>query len=203
MYRPAVANTSRQPACPVFDGRALAEPLSMAAACGPALDAPALARRRDRFYPSHMVRTPEISITSHQSSLRVPRKRITEAIALVARREKVRMLEVGIAVVGRAEMTELNERYARHRGVTDVLSFDLARAGEPGVRAEVIVCAEVAIEEASRRNLRPTHELLRYVIHGLLHLTGLDDRDPASAGRMHARQEQLLAELLARRRPGG
>ena len=41
----------------------------------------------------------------------------------------------------------------------------------------------------------PRYELLFYICHGLLHLCGWDDADPAARERMHARQDEYLAML--------
>jgi len=149
-----------------------------------------MAARRDR---------PTVSISSSQQAIRVPRKRIAELAAFVVAAERGRLAEVDVAVVGTREMARLNRLYRHRGGATDVLSFDLSGAGATGVSAQIVVCGAVAVREARARRLRPQHELLRYVLHGLLHVLGYDDRSDAEAARMHERQEQLLGDFL---RPG-
>lgn len=131
--------------------------------------------------------------------MRVPRKRLAELIGFVADREGADVAEVDVAVVGRVEMAELNRRYRGHGGETDVLSFDLSDASRIGLVAQIVVCGDVAVEQAGRYGTGVQGELMLYVVHGLLHLTGYDDRTARGAARMHAREDELLAEFGTRR----
>ena len=141
---------------------------------------------------------PNVVICSAQHAVRVPRRRIVELVAFVAERESVPIAEVDLAVVDAAEMAGLNRKYLRHAGATDVLSFDLSDAGRAGLVAQVIVCGDVAVAEAAARGLRPQHELMLYVVHGLLHLMGYEDQSVRGAAKMHAREEELRAAFLSR-----
>jgi probable rRNA maturation factor len=72
--------------------------------------------------------------------MRVPRKLIAQLVQFVAGRQGARVADLDVAVVSRREMAGLNWQYLRHRGTTDVLTFDLsdkthgrdARATESG-----------------------------------------------------------------------
>lgn len=140
--------------------------------------------------------TPTVRICSEQKSLRVPRKRIHELACFVAKAEKVAIEEVDILVVGGRKMARLHREYLSIAGETDVMSFDLTIPGSKGLAAQLIVCTDVAIKEARKRNLAPQHELLLYVLHGLLHVIGYDDQTPDDRQQMHQRQDQLLADFL-------
>jgi probable rRNA maturation factor len=152
--------------------------------------------------------------------MRIPLRAIRDVVAFVGRCEGVRFAEVDIAVVRAAESAAHNRRFLRHAGPTDVISFDLsgsgprdgpmrrraaarpargrhaARAG--GIVGQLIVCSDVAAREAPYHQMSPQQELLLYVIHGLLHLVGYDDVAVRAMARMHARQDELLREFLAR-----
>jgi len=134
----------------------------------------------------------------------VPRKRLAELVAFVARREGVRVAEIDIAVVGRREMASLNRRYLGRAGATDVLSFDLSGPGCDGICGQIVVCGEMAAQRASARKCSASAELMLYVLHGLLHIIGYDDSKPRAADTMNARQDELLTAFRAvsfRRRP--
>ena len=141
---------------------------------------------------------PNVAISSSQSAMRVPRKKLTELIQFVASSEGVRLAEVDLAIVDSKEMAGLNEHYLRHMGETDVLSFDLSDDDSAGVCAQLIVCGPVALEQAKARNLPPQRELMLYVVHGLLHMMGYEDHTIRGAARMHARQEELLDAYLGK-----
>ena len=142
---------------------------------------------------------PTVAIVSTQSALRVPRKRLVELIEFVAAREGAPVAHVDITVVAGDEMALLNRRHLGHRGRTDVISFDLSDETTPGIVAQLVVCGDVAVRQGPLHGYRPGHELMLYVIHGLLHMMGYDDTSVRAGAAMHARQEELLTAFLKRR----
>ena len=144
---------------------------------------------------------PHVAISSTQRAVRVPRKRLAELVRFVAAEERVRAAEVDLAVVTSAQMAALNRRYLRRAGPTDVLSFDLSDDPAEGIRAQIVVCGDIAARQALRRGHTAQQELMLYVVHGLLHLIGCyEDASPQAAARMHARQEELLEAFRRPRR---
>jgi len=132
--------------------------------------------------------------------MRVPRKRLSELIRFVAAREKPAIREVDLAVVDSRQMASLNRRYLHRRGPTDVLSFDLTGPADEGISAQLIVCGDLAVKEGLARGHGRQRELMLYVVHGLLHLMGYDDRTAVAARQMRDRQENILSAFLHRRR---
>jgi probable rRNA maturation factor len=143
-----------------------------------------------------------VLISSTQRAVRIDRDRLARLLRFVARAEGQRLGQIDLAVVGKDEITAHNHRWLRHAGATDVLSFDLSEAGG-GLSGQLIVCGEVAAEQARLRGLHAQQELMLYVVHGLLHLCGYDDQTVRGAAKMHAREEELLREFLSlgRRHP--
>lgn len=139
---------------------------------------------------------PRVLISSTQEAVRVPRKKLNELIPFVVRKEKAAVAEVDLAVVGARRIAAMNRRYLRHAGATDVLSFDLSESSEKGIHAQIVVCGDIAAREGRKRGHGPQRELMLYVVHGLLHVIGHDDTTPRTAARMHAREEEILAEFL-------
>ena len=136
-----------------------------------------------------------VNISSSQTALRAPRKKITALVEFVASAESAQVDEVDIAIVTSRRIAALNRRYLRHAGSTDVLSFDLSVPGG-GTIAQVIVCGDVAVRQARARRIGPQRELMLYIVHGLLHVMGYDDTNPQAAEKMYARQEELLEAFL-------
>ena len=98
-------------------------------------------------------------------------------------------------------MGRLHGRFSGDPAPTDVLAFPLPLP--PGAPAdapagEVVLSVETAVREARARGLRPRGEVLLYAVHGILHLCGEDDHDPAKARRMDRRTLRLLAALGVR-----
>lgn len=113
--------------------------------------------------------------------------------------------ELAFFLVDASAMTELNETHLGHHGPTDVITFDYgvpetARSDERWVRGDIFLCPEVARRQARRYGTTWPAELVRYAVHGLLHLQGLDDRSPA-ARRVMKREENRVVRRLAARFP--
>jgi probable rRNA maturation factor len=140
-----------------------------------------------------------IDISSTVRRLNVSRARVRAAAIATLRAERVSNAMLSITFVGRATMTELNRRYLRHHGPTDVISFGLGRHGKAdAVVGDIYICPEVARTNARRQGVSAGEEVLRLVVHGTLHVLGHDH--PESAARtkspMWRQQERILARVL-------
>lgn len=112
---------------------------------------------------------------------------------------QVQTFQLAVYIVGPDEMTHLNETFLRHKGSTDVLTFDYSEDAKPtSVLGEIFVCAEEAEIQSARFRTDWRNELVRYVVHGTLHLLGYDDHRLASRRRMK-RVENKTLKRLARR----
>lgn len=106
---------------------------------------------------------------------------------------------VSVAVVSDATMADLHERYMGDSRSTDVLSFDLRdREDDEAIEGEIVVSAETARRVARQLRVTPNEELLRYAIHGALHLAGEDDRTADQRKRMRREEDRVLAALIGK-----
>jgi probable rRNA maturation factor len=140
-----------------------------------------------------------IDISSSVRRLMVSRARVRDAALAALNAERVRNAMLSITFVGRAAMSEMNHRYLRHRGPTDVISFGLGRTGKRGaVIGDIYICPEVARDNAKRQGIPIGEEVLRLVVHGTLHVLGHDH--PVGVLRMTSpmwqRQERILARVI-------
>lgn len=121
--------------------------------------------------------------------------------------------EVSLLFVDEEAMAALNQQFLGKSGPTDVLSFpiedepgptgrspDLGGSG-PGVSPEegtltllgdVVICPAVAAANAVEHEVSLEDEVALLVVHGLLHLLGLDHEEEAEAERMEALEQELL-----------
>lgn len=88
----------------------------------------------------------------------------------------------------------LNREYLDHDYVTDVLSFDLSDTPER-IEGEIYVDLDTAAERHHEFSATFEEEACRYVVHGLLHLFGYDDRTPAERATMRRLEDAYLAAL--------
>lgn len=144
-----------------------------------------------------------VSVTDQQSALTVERERIRAAVMAVLLGEKCQKAKISIVLVDDPTIHELNKRFLQHDCPTDVLTFPLEN-GPQGLEAELIVSSDTALRQAAEYGTSGEHELLLYVIHGLLHLFDYDDHDPGFARQMRLREEYYLQQLgIAKTTAGG
>jgi rRNA maturation RNase YbeY len=105
---------------------------------------------------------------------------------------------VEVTVGDDALLADLNAKYRKRRGPTDVLAFPIGRdPGEPEemwLWGEVYVSVDRAREQAAERDLTLAEELAVLVAHGLLHLAGYEDDTAEGRARMEDATARLAAE---------
>jgi rRNA maturation RNase YbeY len=140
-----------------------------------------------------------IDVSSTVRRLLVSKARVKAAAGAALKSERVASAMVSITFVGRAAMSELNQRYLGHRGPTDVISFGLGRHGGRGpVVGDIYICAEIARANAKRQGVSAQEELLRLVVHGTLHVLGYDHPvgSTRTASPMWRKQERIVARVI-------
>ena len=91
--------------------------------------------------------------------------------------------EVAVLLVSDRRMAELHRRFMQIAGPTDVITFQ---------HGEIFLSVETAGRQAKTFGTSLEYELRLYLVHGLLHLRGFDDHDPAARRRMHAIQKRIV-----------
>jgi probable rRNA maturation factor len=105
--------------------------------------------------------------------------------------------ELSIVLVGAKEMAQINEKFLGHEGPTDVITFDYSE-GNKGLSGEIFICPEVAEKQAKKFKTTRQAEVVRYVVHGILHLAGHDDLNPVARKKMKKEEGRLVRELSRR-----
>ncbi|MDB4354203.1 rRNA maturation RNase YbeY [Akkermansiaceae bacterium] len=93
------------------------------------------------------------------------------------------MDEVEISLLDDSAMSQVHQEFLSDSTSTDVITFE---------HGEVLIGVEVAERQAVEFEQDFFFEIALYGIHGLLHLSGFDDRVPSDFELMKARQEELL-----------
>jgi rRNA maturation RNase YbeY len=113
--------------------------------------------------------------------------------------------EIAIHLVADDEMAILNETFLHHEGPTDVITFDYTEPARakgrqndsppPPLHGEIFVCVDEACRQARRFRTTWPAEIVRYIVHGVLHLEGHDDQTPAARRKMKREENRLVLEL--------
>ena len=103
--------------------------------------------------------------------------------------------ELSILFVEPDYIKTLNKRFAGDDYATDVLAFPMMEDDEDGslLLGDVVICPEIADENARRLGHELETELGTLVVHGTLHLLGYDHQKEEDKARMDARAAEILA----------
>ncbi len=144
-----------------------------------------------------LVALPEITVRSLQRTVRVNVAALQEfaqqALQVcfrIPRNEPTqlkRLREIFVLLISDRRMARLHRQFLNKAGPTDVLTFE---------HGEIFISAERARDHAQRFGSSLEQELRLYIVHGLLHLHGFDDRSEVEAERMERMQRQILAAAL-------
>jgi probable rRNA maturation factor len=99
---------------------------------------------------------------------------------------------VTLRIVARAEARRLNRQFRGRDYAPNVLSFSY---GERPLEGDVVICAPVAASEARAQGKAVEAHYAHLLVHGLLHLRGMDHLRAADARRMESRERAILAAL--------
>lgn len=108
--------------------------------------------------------------------------------------------DLSIHLLSTRRMAGANETHLQHAGPTDVITFDYRDPGRDALWGELLICPAVAVEQARDYGTSWESELLRYILHGILHLRGFDDRTAADR-RVMKREEDRLLRVLVKTHP--
>lgn len=90
---------------------------------------------------------------------------------------------------------EINQKYLNHDYYTDIITFDQTRDGL--LFADIVISVEMVTSNAEEYGEPFRREFLRVLIHGVLHLCGVDDQTEEQAKEMREAEETALAMLPA------
>jgi probable rRNA maturation factor len=145
-----------------------------------------------------------VAVTNFQRARKINLRLLKKITGTLLVELEVEEAELAICLVDKAEMTRINETFLQHGGSTDVITFDYSapqsgtRDVTPKIHGEIFACVDEAIVQARKFNTNWQSEIVRYVVHGVLHLTGHDDRRLAARKKMKREENRLLAGLSHR-----
>ena len=113
-------------------------------------------------------------------------------------------MEVALLLVDEETIASLNQEHLGKQGPTDVLAFPIDEPGEsppgvPSILGDVVLCPAVAHAQAAELGRTPHDEVRMLVVHGLLHLLGMDHATPTDEATMFGLTDDLLAAHTAAR----
>lgn len=141
----------------------------------------------------------EVIIGNHQESTVIPENWLTALEDVAAEAADLalghaahgdtplhHLATLEVALVDDETSDRVHREFMDIEGPTDVITFH---------HGEIVIGAAVAGRQAAAYNEPLAREILRYLVHGLLHLAGHEDVEPATRDEMEAVQEEIVARL--------
>lgn len=140
-----------------------------------------------------------VDVASDGVRIPVAQARVARVADRVLQAEGIRDAGISITFVTDRRIASLNWKHLRHRGPTDVISFALERGFEGApLTGDIYIAPDVARRNAQAEGHGTREELLRLVVHGVLHVVGHDhpDGEDRYTSPMWQRQEALLSAVM-------
>jgi probable rRNA maturation factor len=136
-------------------------------------------------------------VSDRQTLLRVSARGLERLVRTALIAEGVEQAEIGVILVDDRRIAAVHRRWLGLAGPTDVITFDLSAGivgppGADGLAGDIVVSTETARRMARAVGWTPRQELAYYIVHGVLHLTGYDDRTAADRRQMRARERAVM-----------
>lgn len=144
----------------------------------------------------------DVFVANEQSDVAVDERRLIALARHAASEEGIDpRAELSVLLVDRAAMASLKERWVGEPGPTDVLAFPMDEdvgEDEPFMIGDVVICADIAREQAEARDAAATEEVDLLLVHGILHLVGYDHVRATDAKAMKHREKRILQGFYKR-----
>jgi len=137
----------------------------------------------------------KVNIKNLQDKLKLKIPKIKKTVKRIFKLSGIkRKGELTICLVDDKQIKELNLLYLGRYSPTDVLSFNLTGNNQEFL-ADIIISVETAMRNAKIFKKALLDELNLYIIHGILHLFGYDDKTPKEKKIMQAKTNSILKNL--------
>ena len=144
----------------------------------------------------------EIKITNLNKSYKLNEAFIKRIISKIIKKvnKKLKTATLEVVFLNDRSMKTFNKKYTGRDRATDVLCFDIGvgESGSGGGVADILISLEAAARNSKIFKVDLESEIVRYIIHAILHLTGQDDETDREKARM-AREETAILDQVCER----
>ena len=90
------------------------------------------------------------------------------------------------------KILEVNQEYLQHDYYTDIITFDDSDLKEGYIAGDIFIDVETVADNARQYGATRREEMLRVIVHGVLHLCGQGDKTPRTNAQMHRKEDKYL-----------
>ena len=120
-------------------------------------------------------------------------EKVAEWLLAVLINEGTEAPSIDYSFVDPKQMIKINKKHLNHNYLTDVLAFDYSENSQ--IQADVFISEEKVRANAQEYSQEFSVELMRVMLHGLLHLCGHKDKTPEQQNRIRELEEKYLNQL--------
>ena len=136
-----------------------------------------------------------ITYNAEDISMPAIKKREMNAwIKAVAQKYGRRVGDIGYMFVSDEKILEVNRQYLGHDYYTDIITFDYDEGDR--INGDIVISLDTVATNAEQYGKTYEDELHRVIIHGILHLCGINDKGPGEREIMEAAENEALAMLI-------
>ncbi|WP_372897925.1 rRNA maturation RNase YbeY [Stieleria sp.] len=136
----------------------------------------------------------DVTVEAWQDRLELSDDRIADAVQAAAAVRGFQRGQIGVRITDDVTIHEINVRHLSHDYPTDVISFPYSDDPDH-IEGELVASVETAQENAAEAGWEVANEVLLYVIHGVLHIGGMDDHQADERALMRDAEREVLAHL--------
>lgn len=124
---------------------------------------------------------------------RIKRRDTTAWIRQVAQNYNRRIGEIAYIFCSDERILDVNRQYLGHDYYTDIITFDYCE--DSTLHGDIFISLDTVASNAKQLGTDPVVELHRVIIHGILHLCGIEDKGDGQRAIMEAAEDRALALL--------
>lgn len=120
---------------------------------------------------------------------------IRKSLKILKSELSLKIAHLQINILNCADIIALNQKYLNHDYNTDIITFDYRVELANPIDGEIFISFEDAQKNAEKYKVSLNNELIRLIIHGVLHLSGFDDKSPIEKRKMKKMENYFLEKL--------
>lgn len=132
------------------------------------------------YYQSEDIKMPKIA-----------KRKVSAWVKEVAKRHGYKVGDISYIFCSDEKILEVNRQYLQHDYYTDIITFDYTE--ERVISGDLFISLDTVRTNAEQFNVSYESEFYRVVIHGILHLCGINDKGPGEREVMEAHENESLA----------
>ena len=121
------------------------------------------------------------------------KRKVAAWLKMVAEQEGYTLGDVTYIFCSSEVHRKMNIDFIGHDYFTDIITFDYSELDEGVVSGDIFIDVETVADNARIYGVTAREEMLRVVVHGVLHLCGQKDKDPEDEKEMHRKEDKYLA----------